>query len=312
MDDEWFGMTHRPFRPMPDAASYYPATGHELAFATLQDALECDEGIVVLVGEPGVGKSLLAQRLADSLPDSFQCAYITHARLEHRADLLRTFNYDLGLPHEQLDEHELRLTLTDHILKHYQNGERTLLLIDEAHHLPADLLEELRLLSNLSGSEGYAVQVVLIGLPRLLDTLQDAMLDSLRQRIAITCQLPALEPDEVADYIVHHLRVAGGRPERIITADALAFVAQAIGGVPRMINRFGTSLLKRAMQQGLRRIDRDIAIEELNRSPALVMPQWSELPPVVLETPEAIPMPEDDDDGRYVSLTLYGTDTPLS
>src|SRR5205085_823465 len=122
-------------------------------------------------------------------------------------------------------------------LKSYGQGKPTVLLADEAHHLSADLLEELRLLGNLEARGGKALQVVLAGLPSLADQLKSPGLAALRQRLVTKVQLEPLPLHEAADYLLHHLRAAGARPDDVLAPDALGLLARSTLGVPRLLNQ---------------------------------------------------------------------------
>src|SRR5207245_2909870 len=115
--------------------------------------------------------------------------------------------YDLSLPYDG-SEQALRLRLTDFLLQNYANGKRALLLADEAHHLTADLLEELRLLGNLEAGQGKAFQVILVAQPGILETLRRPELAAVNQRIVSRTRLDALGVEEAVDYLLHHLRTA--------------------------------------------------------------------------------------------------------
>ena len=164
-------------------------------------------------------------------------AFLTHTHMPDRAGLLQAILYDLSLPHEGRSEQGLRLTLIDHLVGRFAEGKRTLLVIDEAHHLGVDLLEELRLLGNLEGNAGKAMQIVLVGQPDLLETLASPRLASLRQRLVVRPTLEPMGVEEAADYVLHHLRAAGGSPDEIIDAETLELVARETGGVPRLLNQ---------------------------------------------------------------------------
>src|SRR5262245_58524714 len=164
-----FRLRQRPFRPSPDGGHYYPATAHEAAIDRLARALDDGEGMLLLTGGPGTGKTLLAQKLLERLGPEVETALVTNGHLASRSGLIQAILYDLGQPYHGRSEQELRLALTDHLLQTYQAGKRTVLVIDEAHHLSADLLEELRQLGNLEARGCQAVQVVLVGQPPLAE-----------------------------------------------------------------------------------------------------------------------------------------------
>src|SRR5262245_57017529 len=172
MYETHFGLRERPFRPTPDSDWYYPATGHEHALGQLNQALADDEGLMLLTGAPGTGKTLLCHCLLERQPDETVSAFLTHTHFPRRLDLLQAIHYDLSLPYEGRSEQELRLNLTDYLLDNYRQDRRALLIVDEAQHLHHDLLEELRLLGNLEGRRGKALQVVLVAQPAVLETLE--------------------------------------------------------------------------------------------------------------------------------------------
>src|SRR4051794_24743864 len=149
MHEPHFGLSRRPFPPSPDPAAYYPATGHERAIEALLAGLADGEGVVALFGGPGTGKTLVALCLAERLGDGVEVCFIPNAPQGGRAGLLQTILHDLGLPHEGRPEQELRLALVDHLLAKYREGRRTILVLDEAHSLLPEVLEEVRMLGNL-------------------------------------------------------------------------------------------------------------------------------------------------------------------
>jgi len=263
MVETHFGLRQRPFPATPDPACYYPATSHEQALERLLGGLADGEGLLLLTGAPGTGKTLLGRCLLERLGEGVCSALLTNSHVPGRTGLLQALLYDLALPYEGLDEQELRLNVTDHLLKSYAGGQQTVLLVDEAHHLSADLLEELRLLGNLEGRSGKALQVILLGLPLLQDRLSRPELSALRQRLAVRATLAPLDVEEAADYLLHHLRAAGGRPERILTDEAVELLARGTQGIPRLLNQAGHQALALAQQAGSAQVDAEAALEAL-------------------------------------------------
>jgi type II secretory pathway predicted ATPase ExeA len=260
-----FGLRQRPFRSSPDPGCYYPATAHEEALHQLQQALADDEGFALLTGEPGVGKTLLSAILLDRLGEHSSCVFITNCHLSRRADLFQALLYDLGLPYEGLSEQELRLALTDRLLTRLSEGGRTVLIFDEAHHLPADLLEELRLLGNLESRHGRAAQFVLVAQPAIGETLQQPALVALAQRLTARAELSRLTHAESIDYLLHHLRIAGARPEALMDDEALDLLSRGCGGLPRLLNQAAHLALALTCQAGAGRVDAEGALEALAR-----------------------------------------------
>lgn len=259
-----FGLRQRPFPATPDSTTYYPATGHERALAQLQQGLADGEGVLLLTGEPGTGKTLVCHCLAERLGHDRPNVFLTHCHFANRAALLQAILFDLSLPYEGRSEQEMRLTLTDHLLRSYSAGKPTVLLVDEAHHLSADLLEELRLLGNVEARAGKALQIVLVGLPSLAERLAGPELPALRQRVVVRVRLEPLGPVEAADYLLHHLRLAGARPEAVIAPDALALLARSTVGVPRLLNQAAHQALRLATTADAGQVDCEAVLEALN------------------------------------------------
>jgi type II secretory pathway predicted ATPase ExeA len=258
-----YGFRRRPFPASPDSRCYYPATSHERALAQIHQALAEDEGLTVLTGAPGTGKTLLCHCLLERLEDGVVSAWLTNSHFEGRAGLLQAILYDLSLPYEGAGEQGLRIRLTDFLLARYRAGRRAVVVVDEAQHLGPDLLEELRLLGNLEGGRGRAVQVVLAGQASLLETLRLPELAALAQRVRVRARLDSLGIEEGIDYLLHHLRGAGGRPERVITEDALALLVRATGGVPRLLNQAAHQALVLADSADAGLVDAEAALEAL-------------------------------------------------
>jgi type II secretory pathway predicted ATPase ExeA len=258
-----FGLRHRPFRATPDSALYYPATGHEHALARMLRAIAEDEGLILLTGEPGTGKTLLAHTLIARLAPEVTCAFLTNSHLPDRASLFQAILYDFSQPFEGRGEQKLRLRLTDFLLKNCQAGRRAVLIIDEAQHLCPDLLEELRLFGNLETRDSKAIQAVLAAQPCLETTLSLPILAAFNQRLAVRGRLEALDVHEAVDYLVHHLRAAGGRPEAIITDEALEILARGTRGIPRLLNQTGHQALTLADGCDAALVDAEVALEAL-------------------------------------------------
>ena len=263
MYESHFGLRQRPFRPTPDSAWYYPATTHERALAQLVQTLADDEGMALLTGEPGTGKTLLCHRLLEQLGPETSSAFLTNTHTGNRTGLLQALLYDFSLPYEGRSEQELRLTLTEYLLNNFAAGRRAVIIVDEAHNLPPDLLEELRMLGNLEARQGKAVQVVLVAQPSILETLRQPPLAALRQRLAVQPQLEPFDVHEATDYLLHRLRTAGGRPETIITDEALEILARGGKGIPRLLNQATHQALTMASQAEARQVDAEAALEAL-------------------------------------------------
>ena len=262
MYESHFGLRQRPFRSTLDVARYYPATAHESALQYLRQAVQDEEALVLLTGEPGLGKSLLGRCLLQQLGPEVRSACLTNSHLPDRVALFQAILYELSLPYDGCSEQELRLALTDSLLSHCGQGQSTLLIVDDAQHLSPDLIEELRLLLNLEGSAGRALQIILTGQSSLLGTLDNPGLASCRQR-AVRATLEPLTPAEAADYLLHHLRAATDRPEKILGGESLELLARGSRGVPRLLNQSAHRALSLAYAADADIVDAEAALEAL-------------------------------------------------
>lgn len=259
-----FGLAQRPFRHTPDPARYFPAAGHEQALTALLDGLANDEGLLVLTGAPGTGKTLLCHCLLGRLGPGVVSGLVTHCRVPDTTSLLQAILFELSLPAESKSEQDLRLALTEHLMSQFAGGRQTVLVVDEAHHLTAELLEELRLLTNLESAEGKAFQAVLCGQPALLETLSMPPLAGLAQRVATRTAVEPLSSAEAAQYLRHQLRAAGGSA-RLFDDEAVDLLAQATGGVPRLLNQAGNQALAVADSADADAVDAEVALEAIAR-----------------------------------------------
>lgn len=262
MDLARFGLNRRPFPPTPDTALYYPATPHEQVLVPILKAIDGDEGLSLLIGEPGVGKSLLGQVLLERLGEKVESAFLPNGHFENRAALLQTLLYDLGLPYETASEQTLRLRVTEHALKTCAEGKRLVAVVDEAHLLSPELLEELRLLGNLEAGR-KAFQVVCLAQSSIMETLKNPRLAAWNQRVAVRVFLPALTVEDAADYLIHHIRLAGGNPNAVFEDEALESIARACHGVPRILNQAANQSLQLAENAELHTVDAECALEAL-------------------------------------------------
>lgn len=260
---ERYGLKRRPFPATPDSALYYPATAHEAVLASLVRGLHDDLGLLLLTGEPGIGKTLVGQVLLERLGGDLQTAFITNSHLPDRTALLQALLFDMGLPYADGTEQVLRLRLTEHVLVACAAGKRTIAVIDEAHHLSVDLLEELRLLGNLEAGQDKAFQAICLAQPVILETLKQPALFAWKQRMGVHAHLAPLSVEEGCDYLLHHLRLAGGKADKIVDEAGLEVLASGARGVPRLLNQAAHQALLLADQAEMDAVDAEAALEAL-------------------------------------------------
>jgi general secretion pathway protein A len=233
------GLILNPFDLTPDPACFASTMRHNEALAALYYGIRWHKGFVVVTGEVGTGKTLLLRCLLRLLKDSQDVAYayLFNSRLS-ATEFLQYILSDFGLPASGKNKSELLLDFGQFLLTRGSKRLTTVLIIDEAHHLSDDLLEEVRLLSNLETVDDKLLQIVLVGQPELDEKLDSLGLRQLKQRIALRAHLNSLEPEETKEYITKRLQIAGADSHRdpIFSAEAIAAVHFYSQGLPRLIN----------------------------------------------------------------------------
>jgi general secretion pathway protein A len=231
-----FHLQRNPFDIIPDPHFFYPTSRHYEALANLFHAIEARKGFVVLTGEPGTGKTLLVHLLAELMEDCAQFSFVFNPILEPM-DFLRYIAADLGLPGRFENKSFLWNRLAELFIRSSERGRTTVLIVDEAHLLRRNTLEEIRLLSNLETKEGKLLQIALVGQPELDEKLDSSRLRQLKQRIALRCQLQPLSWKETQEYVEWRLERAGanGGPP-LFPEPTLRAIYSFSRGYPRMIN----------------------------------------------------------------------------
>lgn len=236
MYEKHFRLTGRPFRgTLPGNAAFaVPAQEHILA--QLAETFQAGEGFAILQGEAGTGKTFLARQLADQLADEFLLAWVVAHPGDTRTDLLQAILYEVGLRHRSHTTQELRLRLTDLLLENAQEGRSMVLIIDDAHHLESEPLEELRQWANLGAPQDRLFQALLVGQLGLRQTLRQSALASMRQQIAAWFTLEPWDEPTAVKYLKEHVHAVGGNSALLSHEAIHALVAHA-DGVPRVLNQ---------------------------------------------------------------------------
>ncbi|MFQ5563062.1 MAG: ExeA family protein [Parvularculaceae bacterium] len=253
MYEEFFGLTEKPFSIQPDPAFLYWGRSHRLAYAMLEYGVLNQAGISVVTGEVGCGKTTLIHRLLDQLSDSHTVALLSNIQ-PGKGDLLSWVLMGFGQPFSDKSHVELFSQLQSFFIGEYAKGRRVVLIIDEAQNLSADMLEELRMLSNINAGKDQLLQLILVGQPQLKDLLNTEEMLQLAQRVGSDFHLTSLQKEEVHFYIDTRLAVAGCN-RRVFTDRAVNLIAEESKGVPRIINIIADTALVYAFSSEDRIVD---------------------------------------------------------
>jgi len=268
---EHFGLTSQPFTIAPNPRFVYLSPQHREALAHLLYGVQVGGGFVVMTGEVGTGKTTLCRCLMEQLPEDVDIALIFNPRLSAR-ELLASICDELRIaqPGPLASIRVLIDRLNHHLLEAHARGRRTVVLIDEAQNLKRDVLEQVRLLTNLETNESKLLQIMLVGQPELRDVLKEERMRQLAQRITARFHLEPLSFDNTRHYVQHRLSVSGARAP-IFSSAAIARVHCYSKGIPRLINLICDRALLGAYSQG--RIDVSPAIVNKAAREILVQPK---------------------------------------
>ncbi|MFO7640291.1 MAG: AAA family ATPase [Candidatus Competibacteraceae bacterium] len=253
-----FGLREPPFAITPDPAYVYPSRHHQEALAHLLYGASENGGFVQLTGEVGAGKTTLIRTLLEQKLENVDIALCLNPRLTV-GELLATVCDELGVlyPRGESTLKPLLDALNAHLLQAHAAGRRTVLIIDEAQNLSREVLEQIRLLTNLETTKHKLLRIILVGQPELRHLLARSDLRQLAQRITARYHLPPLDRRETAAYILHRLRIAGGGD--VFTGGALRTIYRRSGGIPRLINVICDRALLGAYSQGARSVTARLA-----------------------------------------------------
>ncbi|HEU5339579.1 MAG TPA: AAA family ATPase [Sulfuricaulis sp.] len=252
---QYFGLHENPFSIPPDPQYLYLSRGHQEALAHLQYGLSEAGGFVQLTGEVGTGKTLLIRALVERLPEGVDVALILYPVLTV-SEFVAAICDELRVPYpgESTSLKQLIDALNAHLLRTHAQGRRTVLIIDEAQNLSREVLEQIRLLTNLETTKQKLLQIILIGQPELSNMLAQQDLRQLAQRITARYSLAAITHDETRYYIAHRCRVAGAR-RLLFKYSALHHAHVLTGGIPRLINILCDRALLGAYTHGENMVD---------------------------------------------------------
>lgn len=274
---EHFGLNEPPFRITPHTEFFFDGAERGATLEALLYAIVHDEGIVKVAGEVGSGKTMLCRMLMERLPETVESVYLATPSLE-RHEILHAIADDLEIAFSGERTALVLRELQEHLIGRYAAGKRVVVLIDEAHMMPEETLEQVRLLSNLESNRHKLLQIVLFGQPELDAQLAKPTLRQLRDRITHSFRTRPLTSAEVANYLSFRMRAAGYRGPEVFTWAAAARIASASGGLTRRINILADKALLSAFTDNThgiteRHVRRAIADSEFGQVPGAKRPR---------------------------------------
>jgi len=265
---EHYGLVRPPFEMTPDPSFLYLGETHREGLATLVYGVRSRKGFLMLTGEVGTGKTTLLHALLSQLDAGTASAFLFNPRLEV-LDFFRVLLDEYGIEERCETKAEYLMALNRFLIGQLERDQPTLLIVDEAQNLSAELLEEIRLLSNLETPTSKLIQIMLVGQPELKELLARPELRQLRQRIVLRHHLRPFDPEECEAYVQERLRLAGYTGKGVFGRRALAEVHRVTGGIPRLVNVLCDGALLLGYAQDRHQLDRD-AIREVARDMDLI------------------------------------------
>lgn len=255
MYTQYFGLTEKPFSIVPNPRFLYMSEQHREALAHLHYGIQEGEGFILITGEVGAGKTTLCKCLLERIPKKTNVAYILNSKV-NVTELLASICDELGINYEkEAGQKHLTDKIYHYLLQAHAANKNTVLIIDEAQNLHTDVLEQIRLLTNLETNEKKLLQIILLGQPELREILQRTDLRQLAQRVTARYHLGPLSKEEVPLYVNHRITVAGGHPPLFNDAASrkLYVLTQ---GIPRLINLLCDRALLAAYSENKRLVDK--------------------------------------------------------
>ncbi len=243
MYNAFFGFTESPFNLSPDPSFLYKSAQHEEALANLIYGVQSRKGFIVLTGEVGTGKTTMLECLRDFLESQrIEFAFIFNSRITSD-QFFEMIAYDLNLQCQRTSKTEVLFQLNETLLQQASHGRTTVLIVDEAHNLDWEVLEEIRMLGNLENRRGKLIQVILAGQPEFDRKLDAPNLRNLKQRIVLRCMLQPFSESDTVEYISTRLAKAGMSDQTVFPPGVLAEIHLRSEGIPRLINGICDNLL---------------------------------------------------------------------
>jgi general secretion pathway protein A len=281
---EFFGLKDSPFNFSPDPRYLYLTKSTQEALSVLTYGIQSRKGFLQLTGEVGTGKTTLLNRLLDWLRgQDVATAFVFNSQLQNVDQLFDFVMAELGIPCETRIKSQVLLKLNQWLLQRYRAGKTTVLIVDEAQNLSDQLLEEIRLLTNLETSSEKLLQIVLSGQPEFEQKLMEPQLRQLRQRIVFRARTVPLTHEETYGYIVERLRIAGGNGKPVFSIEAMDSIKYYAKGIPRVVNLLCEHSLINSFAEGIRPVPANVVEEvakefQLDQVSAIGVPAvWTDM-----------------------------------
>jgi general secretion pathway protein A len=258
---DYYGLSEPPFDITPNPRFLFYSAKHREAYNHLLYGIRERKGFVQLTGEVGAGKTTLCRAMLEQLDANYATALILNPVMNSQ-EMVKAIALEYGLPVNGLDRLEIISVINQFLLQQVEAGKETVLIIDEAQDLTDELLEQIRLLSNLETDNRKLLQIVLMGQPELRDRLNNPRLRQLRQRITVRYHLLPLSRHEVNQYVHHRLHLCGGNGIPSFTRAALWRVYHYTQGIPRLVN----ALCDKALMAGFVQQRGSIDFRLINRA----------------------------------------------
>lgn len=262
MYQEFYGLNENPFRLTPDPQYLFHTRNHKEAMAQLFYGVSERKGFIVLIGEVGMGKTLLLNWMMETLSENeIPSSYIFNSVM-NATDMFEYISADFDLQCNAGSKNQFLAQLHNLLIKLYTQGKTAVLIVDEAQNLSLEVLEELRMLSNLETGKEKLLQIILAGQPELAQKLDHPSMRQLKQRVALRCTLKPLNFNEVKEYVQSRLKIAGLEGESPFDQSALKAIHELSNGIPRIINNICDNALLSGFARAQTTIDRAM-IEEI-------------------------------------------------
>ncbi len=259
----FFGLKEQPFGVTPDPRFLYLSEAHKEALASLYYGIEANRGFIGLIAPPGMGKTTMLFHMLETFRTSARIAFLFQTHCNSR-EFMRLLLAELGCEEDTQDLVRMYDEFNTRLLKIAEEGNRLIVVVDEAQNLEPEVLETLRLLSNFETSKAKLMHIILAGQPALAQKLGSPGLAQLRQRVSIVQGLAPLSAGEVKNYVEHRLRIAGYRGSPIFADDVYDSIAVATEGIPRNVNNLCFNALSLACALRKRTVDANVLREVMS------------------------------------------------